>query len=174
MGDGVIGQSVGSVPTQVASLRALRKRSGMSQGEVAGSVGVSRAMIGVWERGAAAVPAARRAALAAAIGVSLDEVVTAVAASSRDGESPEQRTKRLVRNHFLGSADLNVADLRMAIGVLDQVAGSGPGQLGELDARSINHARVVTAQARAAAASLRDLLGAVDNDLPVLKEVTGG
>lgn len=154
----MIDHSAGLVATQVASLRGLRKRSGMSQDEVAGSVGVSRSMVGVWERGAAAVPATRRAALAAAIGVSLDEVAAAVAASSRNCESPEQRTKRLVRSHVLGSADLNAADLRIAIGVLDQVAGGGPGQLGELDARSINRARVVAAQARAAAASLCDLL----------------
>jgi transcriptional regulator with XRE-family HTH domain len=55
-------------------MRRIRLRQGLEQAEVARRMGLAPSMISLWERGRRLVPRSRVPAVAAALGVSVDEL----------------------------------------------------------------------------------------------------
>ena len=91
----------------------LRTRSGMSQGELAEELEVSRQSVSKWETGASVPEIDKRVKMSALFGVSLDELVT--------GNAPEPKAaegKHVTLRQLLGAALLVLAGLCLAVTVL--------------------------------------------------------
>jgi transcriptional regulator with XRE-family HTH domain len=100
----------GQQPGFGARLSALRKAAGYTQQELAQEIGVSRRMIAYYEGETEHPPAALLPGLAAALGVSTDELL-GVATPRRRAAKPDRRMQQLER--------MNPKEKRQALQILD-------------------------------------------------------
>src|SRR5262249_28111176 len=84
-----------------AALRQLRIRRGLVQQELATAVGQRRTVVSSWETGVRAPSSARRAALAAALGVEPRELATPVRQAEEPGEAGTWSTFRDMTDEYL-------------------------------------------------------------------------
>jgi len=138
------------------TLRQLRERAGLSQVQVATAVEIGDGSVSAWETGTAPLPAARVEALAAALGASVAEVVSAAELLISDRETFEQRTRRLVRSRIIEAIDASPEDWDTTLRVLRQIAASKPGWLDEADHRAATRMGNVTGHARFIVGHLQD------------------
>ncbi len=101
------------------TLRELRERAGLTQAALAALLEVSAGAIGNWEAGRLPVSDDRLNELAAALGISVDQVRVAV---SKLREPTEVRRRRMVRQLILNRTDLSDADLAATFRVLEQLS----------------------------------------------------
>ena len=104
----------GQQPGFGARLAALRKAAGYTQQELAQELGVSRRMIAYYERETEHPPATLLPGLAAALGVTTDELL-GVATLRRKAAKPDRRLQRRMQQ----IERMNPKDKRQALQILD-------------------------------------------------------
>lgn len=105
------------------SLRAMRKRAGLTQVELGRLMGVAGSNVAAWETGKAPVPQARLHSLAAALRVSSSEVVSAVRALAETRTTFDQELREGVRELVLREAAVTNEEIAVTLTVLERIAG---------------------------------------------------